>query len=84
MAAKIASLKLKAEWEKWLVKSTHHPGSGPTPGEPNCSKQFGSPGVGVAPPAVFNEVLWMATKRVWRLRLAAQQLPSQGDQGDQE
>ena len=82
MAAKIASLKIKAEWEKWLVKSTHHPSSGPTPDLLNESDSFSKSGAGSAPP-VFNEVLWMATKRVWRarLRLAAQQLPSQGDQG---
>ena len=78
--ATIASLKIKAEWEKWLVKSsTHHPGSGSTPAELNASDAFSSAGAGSAPP-VFNEVLWMATKRVWRLRLAAQQLPHQGDQ----
>ena len=83
--ATIASLKIKAEWEKWLVKSTHHPGSGLTPDLPNCFEQFGKSGAGVAPPAVFNEILWMAVKRQWRakLRLAAQQLP-QGDQDDQE
>ena len=80
MAAKIASLKIKAQWEKWLVKSTHHPGSGSTPDLLNRSDRFSKSRAGSAPP-VFNEVLWMATKRVWRARLlAAQQLP----QGDQE
>ena len=80
MAAKIASLKIKAEWERWLT--THHPGSGPAPDLLNESDSFSKSGAGSAPP-VFNEVLWMAVKRQWRLRLAAQQLP-QGDQGDQE
>jgi len=82
MAAKIASLKIKAEWERWLT--THHPGFGSTPDLPTNSEFVGKSRAGSAPPAVFNEVLWMAVKRQWRLRLAAQQLPSQGDQGDQE
>ena len=79
MAAKIASLKIKAEWERWLT--THHPGSGSTPDLLNASNAFSKSRAGAAPP-VFNEVLWMAVKRQWRLRLA-QQLP-QGDQDDQE
>ena len=71
--ATIASLRIKAQWEKWLVEHSHQSPATPTP-EATRSDRVAS---GAKPP-VFNEILWMAVKREWRARLAAQQLPQDG------
>ena len=78
--ATINQLRLKPEWERWLADQAQ-PSQSPatsTPGEANWFDEFASQGV---EPRVFNEILWQAVKRQWRARLAAQQLPQAGQDG---